>query len=90
MHRHGVSARTPQCPVPMLEMRQRRFCSGRARKNSAVDRFGFRAALGFSGIYERSLAAWAGFAGDPQGYRAFAEAERTLPLIVRQASALEE
>jgi hypothetical protein len=48
------------------------------------------AALGFSGIYERSLAAWAGFAGDPQGYRAFAEAERTLPLIVRQASALEE
>jgi hypothetical protein len=28
------------------------------------------AALGFSGIYERYLAYQAGFAGDPQGYRA--------------------
>jgi hypothetical protein len=31
-------------------------------------------ALGFSGIYERYLAYQAGFAGDPQAYRATADA----------------
>jgi hypothetical protein len=48
------------------------------------------AALGFSGVYERSLAAWAGFADDPQGYRAIAEAPHEAPPVVQKASALEE
>jgi hypothetical protein len=48
------------------------------------------ATLGFNGVYERALAAWAGFGDDPQAYRAFAEAARQVPLVVRQASALEE
>ena len=43
-------------------------------------------ALGFSGIYERALAAQAGFAGDPQAYRA----ATTGSGFVQQASALEE
>jgi hypothetical protein len=34
------------------------------------------AALGFSGVYERYLAFQAGLAGDPQAYRAVADAER--------------
>jgi hypothetical protein len=34
------------------------------------------AALGFSGVYEHYLASRAGFAGDPQGYRATAAALR--------------
>ena len=46
------------------------------------------AALGFSGVYERSQA---GFAGDPQAYRAAADAERTwLKGRARAMLALEE
>ena len=48
------------------------------------------AALGFSGTYERYLAAQAGFADDSQGYRAFAEAERAPLPVIREASAIEE
>jgi hypothetical protein len=48
------------------------------------------AALGFSGVYERYLAAQAGFDDDPQGYRAFVEAERAPLPAVREASAIEE
>jgi hypothetical protein len=47
------------------------------------------ARLGFSGVYERALAAWAGFADDPRGYRAFAEAAQQAPPVVREAT-LEE
>jgi hypothetical protein len=46
------------------------------------------AALGFSGVFERSLATWTGFAGDPQGYRA--EAPHEAPPVKQKASALEE
>jgi hypothetical protein len=49
------------------------------------------AALGFSGIYERYLASQAGFPGDPQAYRAAAEAERARPAVgTREMAALEE
>jgi hypothetical protein len=46
------------------------------------------AALGFSGIYTR-LASQAGFSGDPNASRAFAEAEQAPPLVVREAAAPE-
>jgi hypothetical protein len=48
------------------------------------------ASLGFNGVYERVLASWAGFADDPRGYRAFAQAAQRTPPFVQQASALEE
>ena len=43
--------------------------------------------LGFSGIYERTLAVQAGFADDAHGYRAAADSRERL---IREASALEE
>jgi hypothetical protein len=50
------------------------------------------AALGFSGIYERYLASQAGFPGDPNAYRATAEAERGRQAgnVVRDTTAVEE
>jgi hypothetical protein len=44
------------------------------------------ASLGFGGIYERALAAQAGFAGDAEGYRA----ATVRGGLVQQASAFEE
>jgi hypothetical protein len=49
------------------------------------------AALGFSGIYERSLASQAGFPDDPKAYRAANEAKRAQQAwFARVTAALEE
>lgn len=47
-------------------------------------------ALGFSGIYERYLAAQAGFPDDAAAYRAAAEAEGAQQEVPRETAALEE
>jgi hypothetical protein len=46
--------------------------------------------LGFSGIYERYLAAQAGFTDDPTAYRAAAEPEGAQQEGPRETAALEE
>ncbi|MGA7488067.1 MAG: hypothetical protein WBW74_14160 [Xanthobacteraceae bacterium] len=46
--------------------------------------------LGFSGVYERYLASRAGFPGDPNAYRAAAEAEHAQQADGRETAALEE
>jgi hypothetical protein len=47
-------------------------------------------ALGFSGIYERYLASQAGFADNPNAYRAVVEAEHARTAGVGEMAAFEE
>ena len=48
------------------------------------------AALGFSGIYKRYLASQAGFADNPNAYRAVVEAEYARTAGVGETAAFEE